>query len=255
MERLEQLFKTKKNILSVYFTAGFPHLDSTISILESLQKNNVDLVEIGFPFSDPLADGKVIQESSTKALQNGMSLKYLFNELKDIRKKIHLPLIMMGYLNPVLQFGMENFCRKLQELEIDGVILPDLPIETYEKEYKKIFGEYGIKNILLITPQTAEERIRKIDALSQTFIYMVSSSSTTGTQKHNHNEKEEYFSAVKNMELKNPVLAGFGIHNRETFLQACKYVNGGIIGSAYIKELSEGNSIEESTRNLIKIIL
>ena len=244
MNRIDQLFSQKKeNILSVYFTAGFPKLNDTIPILESLAKNDVDLVEIGIPFSDPLADGPVIQESSRVALENGMNIKLLFQQLSSLPPATkNLPLILMGYLNPVMQFGIENFCREANKVGIAGVILPDLPIDVYQNEYKTIFEKYNLKNIFLITPQTSDERIKFIDENSSGFIYMVSSASTTGVKNGIDVEKEKYFARIKSMKLKNPLVIGFGISDNKTFSKACEYANGAIIGSAFVKSLEKGNS-------------
>lgn len=242
MNRINTLFETKKqHVLSVYFTAGYPDLNDTVSIIESLQTQGVDLIEIGIPFSDPLADGPVIQASGEQALHNGMTLKLLFEQLKDIRKTVHVPLIMMGYLNPVMQYGVDAFCEKCAEIGIDGVILPDLPLDVYENEYQAIFEKQCLKNIFLITPQTSENRIKQIDKASNSFIYMVSSSSTTGNNTDFGAEQEAYFSRVKSLDLKNPLMIGFGISDRKSFDNACKYANGAIIGSAFIKAVGNKN--------------
>ncbi len=246
MSRLQALFQDKKDILSVYFTSGYPALDSTRSVISALVKNGVDLIEVGFPFSDPLADGPVIQQSSVVALENGISTKKILEQLKDVRTETQVPLVAMGYLNPVLQFGMENFLREIAAVGFDGVILPDLPVEVYEEEYKPLFEQYGLDFICLITPQTSEERIRYIDSVSSGFIYMVSSASTTGAKSSIAEEQEKYFERIHNMKLNNPTVIGFGISNRETFQKACKWANGAIVGSAYIKALAN-NNIPEST--------
>jgi tryptophan synthase alpha chain len=240
MNRIDQLFQIKgNNILSVYFTAGHPQKDSTATVLTELEKAGVDVVEIGMPFSDPLADGPVIQDSSTKALKNGMSLKVLFEQLADIRKTVQMPLLLMGYLNPVLQFGIEKFCKKCSEAGIDGVILPDLPLNEYHEQFKKYFDENGLKFIFLITPQTPNERILQIDAIGSGFIYMVSSASTTGAKSSIAVKQVAYFNRVRSLKLKNPLVIGFGISNHETFTQACEYANGAIIGSAFVKMLDQ----------------
>jgi len=241
--------------LSVYFTAGYPDPEETVPTIEGLEKNGVDLIEIGMPFSDPVADGPVIQHSSHIALKNGMSVKKLFEQLKDIRKKTTIPLILMGYLNPVLRFGVENFCKKCAEVGIDGLILPDLPLDVYQEEFKILFGQYGLHNILLITPQTSEKRLREIDEASSGFIYMVSSSSTTGMKNKVSDFHQDYFERIKNMHLKNPRLIGFGISNRETYENACKYAQGAIIGSAFVKALDEEITLEEKISNFVKTIL
>lgn len=253
--RINQLFETKKeNILSVYFTAGHPNLNDTVEIIQQLEKNGVDLIEIGMPFSDPTADGPTIQRSSETALKNGMSLKLLFEQLKDIRKTVKIPLILMGYINPVYQFGVEEFCEKCAETGIDGLILPDLPLDEYEAFYKPIFEKYNLHNILLITPQTSENRIRQIDEASTGFIYMVSSSSTTGSGKKVEDFQREYFERIQAMKLKNPRLIGFGISDRATFENACKYASGAIIGSAFVKSFSEKLTPEESISSFINQI-
>ena len=225
--------------MSIYFTAGYPSLDSTVGIIEDLERNGVDMIEIGLPFSDPLADGPTIQESSTAALKNGMTSDVLFDQLKDIRKSVSIPLIIMGYFNPVLQYGVEAFCAKCQEIGIDGLILPDLPLDVYESDYKAIFEKYGLLNTFLITPQTSDERIRQIDKASKGFIYMVSSASVTGSKSGFGNEQEAYFDRISSMDLKNPQIVGFGIKDAETFQQATRKAKGAIIGSAFIKFLTE----------------
>jgi tryptophan synthase alpha chain len=246
MNRIDKLFKDKKGIiLSVYFTAGYPHLDSTEGIVRTLEDAGVDMVEIGIPFSDPMADGPVIQRSNEKALRNGMSLKLLFNQLKNIRQEVKIPLLLMGYLNPVIQFGVEDFCAKCVETGIDGVILPDLPPLVYTEEYLSIFNKYNIYNILLISPQSSAARIIAIDKISRGFIYMVSSSSVTGTKANFSDDQILYFKRVSEMKLRNHCLIGFGISNRETFMDAAKYARGGIIGSAFVKILGkDGNFIK-----------
>lgn len=250
--RINQLFQTKKeNILSVYFTAGYPNLDDTVTIIQTLEKHGVGLIEIGMPFSDPVADGPVIQNSSTVALKNGMSIKKLFEQLANIRESVKIPLVLMGYLNPVIQFGVERFCQKCREVGIDGLILPDLPLSVYQEEYQAVFEQYGLHNILLITPQTSEARIRQIDQASSGFIYMVSSSSTTGAKDKVSDFHEEYFERVNQLELKNPRLIGFGISNHETFANACKYASGAIIGSAFVKVLEEDVSLEERISHFV----
>ncbi|MBD0824278.1 tryptophan synthase subunit alpha [Aestuariibaculum marinum] len=238
MNRLQQKLQEDKKLLSIYFTAGYPSLNDTVSIIEDLEKSGVDLIEIGLPFSDPLADGPTIQASSTQALKNGMTTEILFNQLKDIRKTVNIPLIIMGYFNPMLQYGVEAFCKQCQEIGIDGLIIPDLPVDVYHDEYKAIFDKYGLVNVFLITPQTSEERIRYIDSISNGFIYMVSSASVTGSQSGFGNEQTAYFKRIADMNLKNPQIVGFGINNNETFTQATTYAKGAIIGSAFIKHVS-----------------
>jgi len=252
MNRINYLFKNKKeNILSVYFTAGFPTLEDTIPTLKCLQSNGVDLVEIGVPFSDPLADGIVIQNSSQLALQNGMSIRKLFEQLTAVRADIHIPLIMMGYLNPVMQFGFENFCKECSRVGVDGMIIPDLPMSDFLAEYKEIVERYKLEFIFLITPETSEERIRLIDSHTNGFIYMVSSAATTGTQTSFDN-KVEYFNRINAMNLKNPRLIGFGISNKSTRDMVCKYSSGAIIGSAFIKALQETQDVEKGVKLLLE---
>jgi tryptophan synthase alpha chain len=254
--RINQLFEKKnKNIFSVYFTAGFPNLNDTVEIIQQLEKNGVDLIEIGMPFSDPTADGPTIQQSSEIALKNGMSLELLFEQLKNIRKSVNIPLILMGYLNPVYQFGIEKFCSKCAETGIDGAILPDLPLDEYEAEFKPVFEKYKLHNILLITPQTSESRIRQIDEASQGFIYMVSSSSTTGAGKKVEDFQKDYFERIVNMNLKNPRLIGFGISDNETFKNACKYAHGAIVGSAFVKSFKPDVNIDKSVFQFVKNIV
>lgn len=256
MNRINLLFEMKKgNILSVYFTAGYPKLEDTITIIQSLQDAGVDLIEIGMPFSDPLADGPVIQQSSQKALENGMNVRYLFSQLTRIRKNISIPLVLMGYLNPVLQFGVEEFCRNADKSGIDGLILPDLPFELYLEAYKDLFDRYKLHNIFLITPETSEKRIRLIDENSSGFIYMVAASSTTGSRNEIEAGQEEYFKRIEAMNLKNPRLIGFGISNKNTFERACQYANGAIIGSAFIKTLSAVEDLHAGINQFVKGII
>lgn len=239
MNRIKQKLQEDKKILSIYFSAGYPKLNDTVKIIEDLEKNGVDLIEIGLPFSDPLADGPTIQESSTAALKNGMHTALLFDQLKDIRKTVSIPLIIMGYFNPVLQYGVEAFCAQCEKIGIDGLILPDLPLDVYKEEYEAIFKKYGLINVFLITPQTSEERIRAIDDASEGFIYMVSSASTTGAKQGFGSEQSDYFDRIAQMDLKNPQIVGFGISNAETFQQATQKAKGAIIGSAFIKHLTK----------------
>ncbi|WP_320110384.1 tryptophan synthase subunit alpha [Draconibacterium orientale] len=251
--RINQLFERKKeNILSVYFTAGFPNLNDTVEIIQQLEKNGVDLIEIGMPFSDPTADGPTIQRTSEVALKNGMSIKVLFDQLKTIRQSVSIPLVLMGYLNPVYQYGVEKFCQKCNEIGIDGTILPDLPLDEFEAEYKTFFEQNNLHNILLITPQTSEARIRQIDDASEGFIYMVSSSSTTGAGKKVEDFHADYFERIQNMNLKNPRLIGFGISDNATFTNACKYASGAIIGSAFVSSFSEEVEIADSVAQFVK---
>jgi len=238
MNRIKQKLQEDKKILSIYFSAGYPNLNDTVKIIQDLEKNGVDLIEIGLPFSDPLADGPTIQESSTAALKNGMNTALLFEQLKDIRKSVSIPLILMGYFNPVLQYGVEAFCAKCEEIGVDGLILPDLPLDVY-KEYETIFKKHGLINVFLITPQTSNERIKAIDDASEGFIYMVSSASTTGTKQGFGPDQTNYFNRIAQMDLKNPQIVGFGISNAETFGQATQHAKGAIIGSAFIKHLTK----------------
>lgn len=251
MNRIKQLFKEKKDIVSIYYTAGYPNIGDTIQIAEALQRSGADMLEIGFPYSDPVADGPVIQASSKQSLDQGMTLKVLFEQLRDLRKIINIPVLLMGYVNPVLQFGVENFCKACKEVGIDGCIVPDLPIVEYEEFYKDYFEENEISNIFLITPQTADQRIRKIDALSNGFIYLLSSSATTGKNLELGNTTETYFGRIKAMNLQNSTMIGFGISNRNTFDKACEYANGAIIGTAFVKAIADGN-LDESVSNFMK---
>ena len=237
--RIKKKLKEDRKILSIYFTAGYPSLYDTVPIIQTLEEQGVDLIEIGLPFSDPLADGPTIQASSTAALNNGMHTELLFEQLKDIRKTVDIPLIIMGYFNPVLQYGVEAFCSKCSEIGIDGLILPDLPLDEYENEYKDIFEKYGLINVFLITPQTSDERIKRIDTASDGFIYMVSSASTTGAKSGFGEKQTAYFKRISNMNLKSAQIVGFGISNAQTFQQATEYTKGAIIGSAFIKNLTE----------------
>lgn len=254
MNRINQKLQEDKKLLSIYFTAGYPNIDDTVSIIENLENNGVDMIEIGLPFSDPLADGPTIQASSAQALKNGMTTEMLFNQLKDIRKSFSIPLIIMGYFNPILQYGVETFCKRCQEIGIDGLIIPDLPVDVYHQEYKTIFEKYGLINIFLITPQTSDKRIRYIDSISNGFIYMVSSASTTGAQSGFGNEQTAYFKRIANMNLKNPQIVGFGISNNTTFTQATKYAKGAIIGSAFVKYITNNdiNNIDEFINSILK---
>ncbi len=254
MSRLKALFEKKKsNVLNVYCTAGYPQLNSTVEVMKCLQANGADLIELGMPYSDPLADGPVIQASSSKALQNGMTISKLFEQLKDFRKEVQAPVILMGYLNPLLQYGFENFCAKAAEVGIDGLIIPDIPMYEYEKEYRETIKKHNLDFIFLVTPETSEERIKQLDELSSGFLYAVSSSSITGSD-NDFSAVGNYLRRLKKMKLKNPVLVGFGIKDKTTFQTACKYAYGAIIGSAYIKAI-ENEDIEESTKRFLKNIL
>ena len=251
MNRIKQLFETKqKDILSIYFTAGFPKIDDTVDVIKELEANGIDLIEIGIPFSDPMADGPTIQASGTVALKNGMTLSKLFEQLKDIRKEVSIPLILMGYLNPIMQYGFENFCKKCQEVGIDGTINPDLPFNDYIKEYKPIADKYNVKVVMLITPETSDERIRFIDEHTDGFIYMVSSAATTGAQKSFDDQKQAYFKRINTMNLRNPRLIGFGISNKATLEAAQANASGAIIGSKFITLLQEAKNIKEAVAEL-----
>ncbi|AXT56240.1 tryptophan synthase subunit alpha [Aquimarina sp. AD1] len=243
MNRINTALEQNKKLLSIYFTAGYPSLSDTKKVIQDLEKSGVDMIEIGLPFSDPLADGPTIQESSTIALKNGMTTKLLFEQLADIRKSVSIPLIIMGYFNPMMQYGVEAFCAKCQEIGIDGLIIPDLPVAEYHEQYQETFEKYGLINVFLITPQTSEERIRFIDSVSNGFIYMVSSASVTGSTSGFGNTQEAYFERIANMDLKAPQIVGFGISNNETFTKATKTTKGAIIGSAFIKHLTQ-NGVE-----------
>ena len=239
MNRIDQTFQKKQKLLSIYFSAGHPELEDTLPILRALQVSGVDMVEIGLPFSDPLADGPTIQESSTRALRNGMTTEKLFDQLQNIRQSIHIPLVLMGYFNPMMQYGIERFCKKCQSIGIDGLIIPDLPVDLYQQEYKTLFDQYNLYNMFLITPQTSEERIRYIDNVSSGFIYMVSSASVTGAQSAFGNTQEDYFRRIAQMKLKTPQVVGFGISNAETYQTATRFIRGAIIGSAFIQFLEK----------------
>lgn len=255
MNRINKLFTHKSNeILNIYFTAGFPQLNDTESIIINLEKAGADLIEIGMPYSDPLADGPTIQESGTAALKNGMTLPLLFEQIERVRKQTEIPLILMGYFNQVMQFGEEKFIKKCVEVGIDGVILPDLPTFEYETYYQKMFEEAGLNISFLITPQTSEERIRKIDELTKGFIYMVSSASITGAKSGISEKQVEYFERIQKMNLNNPRLIGFGISNYETFSTACQYANGAIIGSAFIKALAKSNDLKKTISEFVNDI-
>ena len=255
MNRIEELFRRKdKRVLNVYCTAGFPEAGSTVEVMEALQDSGVDMIELGMPYSDPLADGPVIQASSSKAIAGGMTISKLFNDLENFRNKIHVPVILMGYMNPVLQYGFENFCKTASETGVDGLILPDLPMYEFETEYREIIKRYNLGFIFLVTPETSSERIRKLDELSEGFLYAVSSSSTTGNEKKLA-DQHNYFQKLKELQLKNPVLIGFGIKDKTSFDEACSYASGAIIGTAYIRAIEEASSIPNKTREFIDGIL
>ena len=252
MNRINKVFNKKKNLLSIYFTAGFPDINDTLKIIKELDKSQVDIIEIGLPFSDPLADGPTIQKSSEKALSNGMTTNLLFDQLKDLRKISDIPVVIMGYFNPILQYGIEKFCSNCKDVGIDGLIIPDLPADIFKKNYKIIFEKYKLNMMFLITPQTSNERIKLIDDLSKGFIYMVSSYSVTGAKDSFDKYQIEYFKRIKKLNLSNPLLIGFGISNKKTFQAACQNSNGAIIGSAYIKYI-ENHGVSK-TRDFIKLI-
>ncbi len=252
MNRINRLFsEQKQNILSVYFTAGHPTLESPVAIIRELQKQDINMIEIGIPFSDPMADGPVIQEAATKALRNGMSLRTLFNQLEGIRTDVHIPLILMGYLNPIMQYGFEDFCKRCSEVGIDGMIIPDLPFDDYMKTYKAIADCYDLRVIMLITPETSDERIRFIDANTDGFIYMVSSASTTGAQQDFDEQKQAYFKRIGALNLNNPRLVGFGISNKTTFDATCRNASGAIIGSRFVQLLEQLGNPEQSVSALL----
>jgi len=251
--RLDQLFSNKKkNILSIFCTAGFPQLNDTMGILKALQDNAADMIELGMPYSDPLADGPVIQQSSQAALSNGMTIDILFEQVKDLRETIQVPVLLMGYMNPVLQYGFERFCAAASSVGIDGIILPDLPMHEFERDYKAILQKHRLHFIFLVTPETGADRIRKIDELSSGFIYAVSSSSTTGNVESKNDEgQQQYFKRLHDLNLRNPFLVGFGIKDAKTFDGACKYSSGAIIGSAYIKALGAGSDFRQTTKEFL----
>ena len=240
-----EINKQANGLLSIYFTAGYPQIDSTIDIAAALEKAGADFLEIGFPYSDPVADGPTIQHSSEVALKNGMTLNVLFDQLKELRKWVSIPVFLMGYVNPVIQFGVENFCKACKEVGVNGTIIPDLPMYEYEDLYQGIFEENNVSNVFLVTPQTSSERVKKIDSLSSSFISLLSSNATTGTKLDVQEQSESYFKRIKDMDLKNPLIIGFGIHNRDTFGKATQYANGAIVGTAFVKLLAEENYLEK----------
>lgn len=252
MNRINQTLNQDKKLLSIYFTAGFPQLGDTVPILEQLQEADVDMIELGLPFSDPLADGPTIQESSTQALRNGMTTDKLFTQLEGIRDRIHVPMIVMGYFNPMMQYGVERFCKRCQEVGIDGLIIPDLPADVYHEQYQSLFQQYGLLNMFLITPQTPEKRIRYIDQVSEGFIYMVSSAATTGAQGSFGDTQQHYFQRIADMKLQSKLLVGFGISNAETYQAAVAHSQGAIIGSAFIKHLEANGN--QSVQEFVKTI-
>ncbi|GAB3646259.1 tryptophan synthase subunit alpha [Echinicola sediminis] len=255
MNRIDQLFKDKKgNILSIYFTAGFPQLEDTLPIMEAIEAAGADIIEIGMPYSDPVADGPTIQESNKVALDNGMNMKKMFSQLEGMREKVNIPVVLMGYLNPIIQYGIEAFCKKCYEVGVDGLIVPDLPIQQYQEDYKALFDQYELRNTFLISPQTSVERIREIDQQSDGFIYMVSSHSITGAKTGISDQQIDYFERVKAMDLENPRLIGFGISDHDTFSKASSYSNGAIIGSAFIKVLREAKDLQQDIKTYIQAV-
>ncbi|MGN7783001.1 tryptophan synthase subunit alpha [Niabella sp. 22666] len=254
MSRLSEAFQSGKKILNIYCTAGYPKLDSTLTVMKALQDSGADIIELGMPYSDPLADGETIQKSSAVALANGMTMHVLFEQLAGMREEINIPVVLMGYMNPVMQYGFEQFCADAAKVGVDGLILPDLPQHEFEKTYKAIIEKYNLNFIFLVTPETSEERIKKLDELSSGFLYAVSSSSTTGGEK-DFNAVELYLQRLQGYGLKNPVLVGFGIKDKKTFNGACKYAQGAIIGSAYIKIIQHAQSPEAITRSFVQSIL
>ena len=252
MNRINKTLNQDKKLLSIYFTAGFPQLEDTVPILEQLQEAGVDMIELGLPFSDPLADGPTIQESSTQALRNGMTTDKLFIQLEGNRERIHVPLIVMGYFNPMMQYGVERFCKRCQEVGIDGLIIPDLPADVYHEQYQSLFQQYGLLNMFLITPQTPDERILYIDQVSEGFIYMVSSAATTGAQGSFGDTQQHYFQRIADMKLQSKLLVGFGISNAKTYQAAVAHSQGAIIGSAFIKHLEANGN--QSVQEFVKTI-
>ena len=255
--RIQQAFQSKKNLLNIYFTAGYPRLHDTVPLIQALTEAGADLIEIGMPFSDPLADGPVIQQSSTAALKNGMSLPMLFSQLKDVRQTVpDTPILLMGYLNPVMQFGVENFCREAAAVGVDGIILPDLPLDDYVAEYQEIFRRHGLRPVFLITPQTAPERIRRIDELTESFLYLVSGPGTTGgANTQAAGTQEAYFDRIEAMQLRNPRLIGFGIGDKASFQNACQHAEGAIIGSALIRALGGVEDAPAAAASFVSSIL
>lgn len=254
MNRLEQLFSQKKKILNIYVTAGFPGLNDTVTVVKELEKNGVDLVELGMPYSDPLADGPVIQQSSSIALANGMKLSLLFEQIKEIRKTSTIPLVLMGYFNQLMRYGVDEFLQKAADCGVDGLIIPDLPLEEYVSQYQQKVEQLGLNFIFLISPQTETERIRLLDEASSGFLYVVSSASTTGKNLDVQQTEQHYFQRIQKMQLKNPLLIGFGISNKESYEKACQYASGAIIGSAFIKALEQGSDLKKNITQFIQSI-
>ncbi len=254
MNKINKLLTTKKDILTIFFTAGFPSLEDTIPVLKSLEKAGVDMIEIGIPFSDPVADGPVIQKANLQAINNGMTVQKLFQQLEGMRDEITVPVVIMSSFNPILRFGVEAFCERCKSVGIDGLIIPDMPMNFYEKNHQKSFEKNDLINIYLVTPTTPNERIKMIDEKSNGFIYLVSSSATTGGKGVFSEEQKSYFQKIKDMKLTTPVLTGFGISSKESFDEVCQYTNGGIIGSAFVDSLENGNVSEEHIHDFIQNI-
>ncbi len=253
--RITKLFENKdSNILNIYFTAGYPSLEDTVPVLESLEKSGVDMVEIGMPYSDPMADGPIIQQSNDQAIKNGMSIAKLLEQLKGIRDKITIPILLMGYVNPVMQYGIEKFCKDIASIGIDGLILPDLPFAEYNDLYKKVFENNNLSNIFLITPQTSVDRLKLIDGSSKGFLYIVSTHSTTGNASKDIGEQESYFKRVNDAGITNPTLIGFNIKDKSTFEKACNHANGAIVGSAFVKLLGESKDLDKDISEFVKSI-
>jgi tryptophan synthase alpha chain len=255
MSRMSELFGRKRSkVLSVYCTAGFPRLDSTMEVMRALQDHGADMIELGMPYSDPLADGPVIQASGVRALENGMSIARLFGQLREMRASIRVPVFLMGYLNPILQYGFDKFCDAAALAGVDGLILPDLPIYEFETEYGPVIRKHGLDFVFLVTPETSDERIRKVDALSTGFLYAVSTSSTTGGNK-DLGDQEAYFRRLEEMRLRNPVLVGFGVRDKNSFEAACRHTQGAIIGTAYIRAIEGATDIGTATKEFLGSIV
>lgn len=255
MKRIQEQFAKQEQTLSIYYTAGYPNLGDTVEIAQALQEAGAGMLEIGMPYSDPVADGPVIQQSSKKALDQGMHLKLLFEQLKPLREQVHIPVLLMGYFNVVLQYGVEAFCKSCAEVGIDGCILPDLPFEEYELKYKPYFDAYRINNVFLVTPQTSEARIRQLDAGTEGFVYLISTSATTGGKMQLEGDTEAYFKRLADMQLRNPLMIGFGIRDKAGFQKACSYAKGAIIGSEFVKVLNAPGDLKQNIKTFIKGIL
>ena len=256
MNRIDELFKRKpKRVLNIYITAGYPNLTDTVSIVKSLANAGVDMIEIGMPFSDPLADGPVIQESSTQAIDNGITLDIIFNQIEEIRKTVDIPILLMGYYNQLLQYGELDFFTKAKSVGIDGFIIPDLPLEEFQSEFKSLFDDLDLNMVFLVTPQTSDERIILLDKASSGFLYLVSSASTTGAKKTDLSQQTDYFERINALKLKNPTLIGFGISNNANFNEACNNASGAIIGSAFIKMIGDSVDFEKDITEFIGNVL